>query len=464
MPLSRSTKIALLVAATFFMENLDATIIATAMPAIASSFGVQPLDLNLAISSYLLALAAFIPISGWLADRLGARVIFASAIVLFSLASLLCGLSENLQTFLASRILQGMSGAMMVPVGRLAVLRATEKKDLVKAISYITWPALIAPVLGPPLGGLIATHLSWPWIFYVNLPLGAAALVATFWLIPDHVAEQVRRFDWLGFLLVATSCATLLYGLELLGQNLKQLGLGGALSLGALGLGWLAVRHMRTHPQPLLDLTVLNVPTFRVCFFGGSLFRVAISTLPFLLPLMFQLAFGLSAVTSGSLLIAIFAGNLVMKTCTTWVIQRWGFRPVLLLNGALGVLAIAACALIDADMDHRIVVAILFLGGLSRSLQFTAYNTLGFADVPQPTMSNTSTLFSMAFQLSMGIGVAVAALLLRLSMALHGNAGVETAADFHVAFLLVGVLAAVAIYDSWRLAPTAGRAILKQAP
>ncbi len=415
---SRSTRIALLVAATFFMENLDATIIATALPDMAKSFAVLPVDLNVAISSYLLALAAFIPISGWLADKWGARKVFCSAITLFCVASAWCGMSHSLCEFIAARVLQGFSGAMMVPVGRLAVLRTTPKEGLVKAIAYITTPALVAPVLGPPLGGFIVTHSTWEWIFFLNLPLGFIALICAWYLIPDHTETRTRRFDWLGFVLLSSSCFTLLYGFERLGADLTNY-LPGLLliALGVALMGW-AIRHMRRSQEPLLSFDVIGIQTFRVSFIGASLFRIAISTLPFLLPLMFQLAFGLSALDAGLLVLAVFAGNLAMK-------------------------------------------CLLFMGGLSRSLQFSAYNTLGFADVPQPQMSNASTLFSMAFQLSMGLGVAVGALLLRSAMALHGNAGQATTADFQLTFLLVSGIAAIAMIDSFSLKASAGYAVLK---
>lgn len=460
MNLSRSTQIAMLVAATFFMENLDATIIATAMPDMARSFGVAPVDLNIAMSSYMLALAAFIPVSGWLADRIGARVVFASAIALFSIASILCGLSSSLDELLASRVLQGISGAMMVPVGRLAVLRATDKKNLVKAIGYITTPALVAPVLGPPLGGLIVTYSSWPWIFYLNLPLGILALTASLYLIDNHTSESRMPFDWLGFILLGSSCAAMLWGVEEIGQDFDQAWLGLTLCLVSILLGSFAVVHMRENSHPALNLKVLSIPTFRVSFFGASLFRISINTLPFLLPLMFQLTLDLSPLTSGLLVIAMFTGNLAMKAFTTWIIHRWKFRLVLLANGVIGIAAIAICSLLDANTDHRLIALVLFIGGLSRSLQFTAYNTLGFADVPQLQMSNASTLFSMAFQLSMGMGVAVGALVLRIATTLNGSHDSLSTADFHLAFLLVSVLAAIAMYDSWKLSPQAGAALL----
>lgn len=458
----RSTLIALLVAVTFFMENLDATVIATALPDIASTFGVGAVDVNIGMSAYMLAVAVFIPISGWLADRLGSRWVFGSAIVLFSVSSLMCGWSDSLQTFVAARVLQGISGAMMVPVGRLAVLRTTEKKDLVRAISFITWPGLVAPILGPPVGGFIVTHASWPWIFYLNLPLGLLALIATLVLIPKRDEVTSRTFDFSGFLLVGLASAALLYGVELLGQSRGSLLQGLVLSGAGMILGAFAWRHMRRRAQPLLALGVVSVRTFSVCLCGGSIFRVAISTLPFLLPLMFQLAFGLSAFDAGLLVLAVFAGNLAMKPFTTWVMQRWGFRPVLMINGVLGVLAIAACALLDERMSWALILFILFVGGLSRSMQFTLFNTLGFADIPKAQMSDASTLFSMFFQLSMAMGVAIGALLLRFAMNFHGNTGQAATADFQMTFLLVAVIAGVALLDNLRLPPQAGESVLQR--
>lgn len=458
----RSTLIALLVAVTFFMENLDATVIATALPDIAKTFGVGAVDVNIGMSAYMLAVAVFIPISGWLADRFGSRRVFGSAIVLFSVSSLLCGWSDSLETFVAARVLQGISGAMMVPVGRLAVLRSTEKKDLVRAISFITWPGLVAPILGPPVGGFIVTHASWPWIFYLNLPLGLLALIATLVLIPKRDEVTARTFDFSGFLLVGVASAALLYGVELLGQSRGSLLQGLLLSGAGVMLGAFAWRHMRRHAQPLLALGVVSVRTFSVCLCGGSIFRVAISTLPFLLPLMFQLAFGLSAFDAGLLVLAVFAGNLAMKPFTTWVMQRWGFRPVLMINGILGVLAIAACALLDERMSWALILFILFVGGLSRSMQFTLFNTLGFADIPKAQMSDASTLFSMFFQLSMAMGVAIGALLLRFAMIFHGNTGQAATADFQLTFLLVAVIAGVALLDNLRLPPQAGESVLQR--
>ena len=456
--------IALVVAVTFFMENLDATVIATALPTMASAFGITPVDMNIGITAYILAVAIFIPLSSWIADRFGARKVFAGAIVVFTLASLLCGLSQNIEMFVFARVLQGIGGALMVPVGRLAVLRNTDKKDLVKMIAVITWPGLVAPILGPIVGGLIVTHASWPWIFYVNLPLGALALFAALWLVPEGREEHVRPFDGKGFALLAGACASLLGGLEWLGsQHGNAMFSGLALVIAGVILAAWAVHHCRHHTHPLLPLGTVSINTFRVSLFGGSLFRLAISALPFLLPLLFQVGFGLSPVDAGLLVLAVFAGNLAMKPFTTAIMQRYGFRQVLLVNGVIGVISIVACAFFTPQTPFAVIAAVLFIGGLSRSMQFTCYNSIGFADVPKARMSEASALFSMFFQLAMGLGVTVAALLLRASMSVQGHELQAQVADFRVAFVGVAVLGLLALVDVIRLPKDAGDSVLKRA-
>jgi len=319
-----STLVALLVAGAFFMENLDGTVIATALPQMALTFGTSPVDLNMGMTAYMLTLAVFIPVSGWVADRLGARTVFASAIGLFTLASILCGISNGLREFTAARILQGMGGALMVPVGRLVVLRTTEKKDLVRSIAYITWPGLAAPVIGPPVGGFITTYSSWRWIFFLNVPLGFIGIALAFaWIrnAPGHG----RRFDWLGFALAGSACTSIMYSLELLGQqNVHWTTAGLFLGYGAIA-GWISVWHMRRTDEPLIQFDALKQRTFAVVIWGGSLFRLAISVSPFLLPLMFQIAFGLNAFRSGLLVLAMFAGNLFMKPATTPILRASAF-------------------------------------------------------------------------------------------------------------------------------------------
>ncbi|WP_414447743.1 MFS transporter [Burkholderia sp. 22PA0099] len=460
MSLDRRTATALLVAAVFFMENLDATVIATALPTMAREFGTAATHLSIGVSAYLVALTVFIPISGWMADRYGARRVFASAIVVFTLSSLLCAASTNLLAFTAARTLQGLGGAMMVPVGRLVVLRDTPKDQIVRAIAILTWPALVAPVLGPPVGGWIAMHWSWPWIFLLNLPIGAVALAAALVLVRNG-DEKRAPFDLPGFILTGLGFLLFMAGLE--AASRADLPRVLALAMLAAGVALLIVsaRYLARARHPLFALAPLSIATFRVTALGGSLFRTAIGTAPFLLPLMFQLAFGYSAVEAGTLLLWLFAGNLAMKPATTRIMHTFGFRPVLIGNGALIVLGFAACATLTASTPHWLVCLLLFVTGMTRSMQFTAMNTIGFADVPQPQMRDATTLFSVLQQMNAGMGIAVGALALSVAGVLHGTPqGTPGVADFHLAFVLIAAMAAVAIVDSVMLPRDAGEQVL----
>ena len=454
---AKSTAIAILVAGAFFMENLDGTIIATALPQIGRSFHVNPVDLNIGMTAYLLMLAVFIPISGWFADRFGARTVFVSAIAVFTLSSILCGLSGGLWQFTAARIIQGIGGAMMVPVGRLVVLRTTEKHNLIHSITYITWPGLVAPVVGPPVGGFITTYASWHWIFFLNVPLGLlAAALAVFW-IPNSREEQVKPFDWLGFILCGTGCVTFMYGLELVGrQNTPWRDASLFLAVGSV-LGIMAILHFRRAPAPIIDLISLKMKTFAITIGGGSLFRIAISVSPFLLPLMFQVGFGLNAFQSGILMLGLFAGNLGMKTVTTPVLRRFGFRSVLIVNGILTALLMLGCALLTPHTPRIVILAVLFVNGLCRSMQFTSLSTIAFADIPKSQLSSATSFSSMVTQLSMGTGVAAGAIALRFAAMLNRNrSGTPSVADFHVAFVLVSILTLLAVIDCFTLEPKAG--------
>lgn len=454
---------ALLVAAAFFMENLDATVIVTALPAMGESFGVNAVDLNVGITVYVLTLAVFIPASGWVAERWGHRRVFLAALATFTVASALCGVSQSLGQFVGARMLQGIGGAMMVPVGRLAVLRNTEKKDLLTAIAYITWPGLVAPVLGPPLGGLITTWASWHWIFLLNVPLGLLAMACALKLMPAGQATgPAPPFDTLGFVLCAAACAGLLQALDGLGQNPAHWQpyamLGASVSI-AIWMAW----HLLRHPAPLLRLDVLRVKTYQVVFNGGSLFRAMVSAQPFLLPLMFQLGFGLSPVTSGLLVLCLFAGNIGMKPMTRWVLRTQGCRRTLL--GSSGVLGAAtfACALMAPGTPFWLMAPVLVVSGMARSMGFTAYSSLAFADMPAPLMSSANTLFSMAQQLAFGLGVALAVIFLRVAQAVLG-AGEHAAAGYHVAFVLIAVATWVSMLDLLRLPKDAGAQVSGHAP
>lgn len=452
---------ALLVAGAFFMEFIDGTVIATALPDMAKSFGVQAVDLNIGISAYLITLAVLIPASGWIADRFGARKVFTLALAIFTLASVLCGLSESLESFVAMRILQGVGGALMVPVGRLAVLRTTPKHQLITAIATLTWPALVAPIIGPPLGGFITSYANWRWIFFINVPLGILAITLALRFIPDIHDDERRPFDIAGFIATSVAMVSLVYAMELLGTQQPQ----GWLTAGLLALGTatflFALHHFRHTTWPMIRLDAMSVPTFRVTLYGGSLFRASISAVPFLLPLMFQVGFGMNAFHAGSLVLAVFVGNLTIKPATTPLIRWLGFKKLLLINGALNVLALLACALITPQTPVWVILLVLYLGGVFRSIQFTGISTLAFADVPGPQMSYANTLFSTATQLAVGLGISLAAIGIRIGdevsewLALGNIPGIS----FRLAFVAIAIICLVGMVDTLRLAHDAGSAV-----
>jgi EmrB/QacA subfamily drug resistance transporter len=457
---ARARLIALLVAGALFMNLLDGTAITTALPTMGHAFGTSAVNMNLGITAYLLALAVFMPLSGWIADRLGARLVFGSAIAVFIVASVLCAWSRSLPVFVLARVAQAIGAAMMQPVGRLVVLRVTPKHELMGAMAMMVWPALVAPIIGPPIGGYITTYLGWTWIFYLNVPLGIAAIAATAMLFPADSPGQQHPFDVRGFLFVGFGCFSVLYGLDIIGQRTAS----AALVTGLIGFGITcliaAVLHLRGTPHPLFDLSSFKIRTFAVSLFGGSISRLAIGSVPFLLPLMFQLAFGMSAAASGLLLFWLFAGNLAMKTVTTPAVRRFGFRNVLLWNGVITVISVVACAALAPQTPFTIIAIVLFLGGASRSMQFTAFSSISFADVPQERMSGANTLSSTLMQLSSGLGVALGALTLRASAAIHKDfAASPSLNDFHLAFIFVAAVAALGIIDVLRLPADAGREV-----
>ncbi|MCE0214524.1 MFS transporter [Klebsiella pneumoniae] len=452
---------ALLVAGAFFMEFLDGTVIATALPDMARDFGVTAVELNIGISAYLITLAVLIPASGWIADRFGARAIFTLALAIFTLASVFCGLSTEVHIFVAMRILQGVGGALMVPVGRLAVLRTTPKHQLIKAIATLTWPALVAPIIGPPLGGFITRYASWHWIFFINVPLGLAAIILSLRIIPDIRETERRSFDLSGFITTSVAMVSLVTAMERLGDRQPQI--WPTLALAALGFGCLlySIRHFRRAAAPMVRLDALQVPTFRVTMYGGSLFRASISAVPFLLPLLFQVGFGMDPFHSGLLVLAVFVGNLTIKPATTPLIRWLGFRRLLLINGALNVCSLLACALLTPQTPVWAIMLILYLGGVFRSIQFTGVSTLAFADVPAAQMSDANTLFSTASQLAVGLGITLGAIGIRLGeqvgdwLHLTELPGIS----FRLSFVFIAFICLVGMIDSLHLAKTAGSSV-----
>jgi EmrB/QacA subfamily drug resistance transporter len=453
-----------IVAGTFFMEYLDTTVIATALPQMAHSFGVGPNALSIGMTAYMLALAIFIPVSGWVADRVGSRTVFFSAIVVFVIASVLCGLSNSVAEFTAARLLQGAGGAMMVPVGRLIVVRSTEKSRLMQAISTITWPAIAAPVIGPPVGGFITTYATWRWIFLLNVPFGICALVAVAMLVPNLRGAERKPLDVVGLVLSGAALTAILYGAELASQPGSNPWIAGGVVLAGLLIGFAAVRYAAGHPHPLIDFSTLKIPTYSVTVLIGSLTRIGIGAVPYLMPLLFQIGFGLSAFKSGLLLLASALGNLGMKALTTRILRRFGFRYVSIVAVATAGIFTIICGLLTPLSPLAWVLIVVFVYGVARSMQFSLLATLAYADVGAPQMSAASTLWSAAAQMTIGLGIAYGAVALRAAALLNGEtASVEgmhfTLDDFRLAFLFAGLLTLLSVWGYFKVARDAGQSV-----
>jgi len=437
------------------MENMDGTVLATSLPAIARDLHQDPIVLKLAMTSYMLTLAVFIPASGWVADRIGARTVFCTAIGVFTLGSILCGAAVSLPTLIAARSFQGLGGAMMVPVGRLVLLRSIDKSEMVNALAYLTVPALIGPVVGPPLGGFITTYFHWRWIFWINVPIGVIGIALSLRYIANIKEQVVAKFDFKGFFLSGLGLLTLVFGLTVVGRGLIPAPL--VISSVAFGAALLVlyVRHARRNADAILDLELLKSPTFFAGVAGGFVFRIGIGAIPFLLPLLLQIGFGLSPFQSGSLTFAAAAGAMAMKFSASAVLRRFGFRKVLMYVGALSAAFLASYGFISATTPHWLVLIALLAGGYFRSLVFTALNALGYSDIDQAHMSRATSFASVAQQMSSAVGVAVAAASVESLQWLYGDAEL-TARDMSTSFGVVALvtLASIAIFA--RLKPDAG--------
>jgi EmrB/QacA subfamily drug resistance transporter len=445
----------LIVAVALFMENMDSTVISTSLPAIARALGTNPLALKLAVTSYLLSLAICIPASGWTADRFGPRNVFRIAIGVFILGSIGCAASHSLQQFVFARIVQGMGGAMMTPVGRLILVRSIDKKLLLNAMSLVTMPALIGPICGPPLGGFITTYASWHWIFLINVPIGLLGVVLASRFIPNVRIEHRDRFDLVGFVLSGLGIGGLAFGLSVLGLEYLPMSVVAALlGVGAVSTAAYVV-HARRTPAPILDLNLLKLPTFRASVGGGFLFRLGVGALPFLLPLLLQIGFDLTPFQSGLITFTSALGSMFMKAAVASVVRRFGYRNVLLYNSLISSLFLAACATFVPGMPYWAMIAILLSGGFFRSLQFTSINTIAYAEIEPAKMSRATSLVAAAQQLSLSTGVAVGALVVETTLRLKHSATMG-AADFPPAFLAISLLAASAALVFMQLKPDAG--------
>lgn len=451
---SWSPRLALLVAATFFMEFLDGTVLVTAIPSIAGDFAVAPTDVNITMTAYLMTVAMGIPISGWLAERLGARNVFCVAIATFTAASLLCALSQDLTMLTLSRILQGAGGAMMVPVGTLVVLRGTPKQDLLRATAYLVWPGLLAPVLAPVIGGALTSYLSWQWIFLINIPLGLAAFLLALRLVPQGPGNPDRRLDWLGLALTTSGVGSVVVGLEFAGHHPSDVLPWAVVGLGLLFLG-AAAGWMRRSWRPLFDLGVFSTRTFRATATGGFIYRLTISAVPFLLPLMFQDAFGWDPLHAGAMVAAVFAGNIGIKPATTPLIRRFGFKPVLVFASLASAITFALCSMLDAGTPEPLIAVLLVVSGAARSIGFSAYASVQYADIMPPQLPSANVVSATLVQLAAGSGIALGALFLRIFES-TGALGGDATAPYRGAFLAMAALMLLSTLDSLSLQRHAG--------
>jgi EmrB/QacA subfamily drug resistance transporter len=459
----RSRIVPLIIAVALFMENMDSTVIATALPAIAADIGTNPLALKLAITAYLLALAIFIPASGWAADRFGARNVFRIAIAIFMAGSIGCAMAHSLSDFVIARFIQGAGGAMMSPVGRLVMLRTFDKREIVAVMTWVTMPALVGPVLGPPVGGFITTYFSWHWIFVINIPIGLLGIALATRFIPDMRSDERVPFDFTGFVLAGFGIGGLAFGLSTAGMNYLPIGMIAALiAVGTFSTA-AYIRHARRTPAPLLDLSLFSLPTFRASVLGGFVFRIGIGALPFLLPLLLQLGFNMTPFESGLITFSTALGAMSMKAVVPSILRQFGFRRTLIVNAILSAAFLAACAAFQPGTPVVVMMAVLVAGGFFRSLEFTCINTIAYAEIERPQMSRATSLVSVAQQLSMSTGVAIGALSVEMVVRFADHDGI-TAASFPPAFLLIGAISASAALIFMRLAPDAGAELANRTP
>jgi EmrB/QacA subfamily drug resistance transporter len=447
----------LILAVALFMEQMDSTVIATSLPAIAQDIGTSAVALKLAVTSYLVALAIFIPISGWMSDRFGAKNIFRLAIVVFVLGSVACGFSNSIQAFVVARFFQGIGGSMMTPVGRLLLVRGTPRNELVNAMAWLTIPALLGPIMGPPLGGFLTTFLSWHWVFWINVPISILGIILVTKFLPGGEPRSPRPIDFPGFFLSAVAFTGLVFGMSVISLPALPIWYGYATIAVGLVSGAIYLWHARRAKYPLLDPKMLRYPLFRAGILGGSNFRVGIGAMPFLLPLMLQLGFGLSPFQSGLITFVSAIGALSSKFGAQSVFKRYGFRNVLGTGVLVSSLFIAVNGFFTPETPQWIIMGCLLVGGLIRSTCFTGVNAMVFADIDEADSSQATAINSVAQQISLATGVAVAGGILDLSSLFHG--GTIALSDFHIAFFIVAIVSALSSFTFFRLPQDAGAAV-----
>jgi EmrB/QacA subfamily drug resistance transporter len=449
--------IPLILAVALFMEQMDSTVIATSLPAIATDIGTNPIALKLALTAYLVSLAVFIPVSGWMADRFGAKRVFRAAIVVFVVGSVACAASGSLGAFVAARFLQGMGGAMMTPVGRLVLVRSTPRNQLVSAMAWLTIPALVGPLVGPPVGGFITTFLTWHWIFLINVPIGLIGFILATRVLPEMAGHDDGPPDVRGLILSGLAASGIVFGLSVISLPALPPIVGAVTLVVGIICLVLYVRHARSSPAPILNLRLFAHPTFRAAITGGSLFRIGAGAVPFLLPLMFQIGFGLSPFQSGLLTFASAIGAMAMKFLAPGMLRRSGFRSVLIGSAIAGAALIAANALFSPGTPHLVIIVVLIVAGFLRSLFFTATNSLVFADVEDREASQATAISAVSQQISIALGVAVAGMILEAVTYWSGEP--LSLSAFTIAFVIIAALTALAAVPYFSMDPAAGSGV-----
>jgi EmrB/QacA subfamily drug resistance transporter len=444
--------IPLIVGCAFFMEGLDSTMIAVAIPAMARDLGETPLRLSLVITAYLLSLAVFIPVSGWIADRFGARRVFCAAVLIFAGGSALCGTADSLPMLIAMRVVQGFGGAMMTPVGRLVLLRSFPRAGLVSAMNWMTIPSMVGPMLGPIIGGVLTDYASWRWIFFLNIPIGVLGGALALWFFKDFRAPAPARFDLVGFAIVGVALFLLELALENVGHPVLPTGLGIAFLPIALVMLLVYWHHAKHSPAPVLDLNLLQIKTFNIGTMVGGLCRVGLDATPFLLPLLFQVGFGLSATAAGLLTVSSVAGAMVVRTVSRWLLRLLGFRRALVGGALLSGGVTAGFALLGVETPYWMIVLFVLISGCVRSIQYLALNTISYADVPSAMLSRATGFGGVVQQLARGFGVAVGAALL----AIVSGVGPVTIDHFRIVFVLIALLPLLSALGFLRLSRSDG--------
>jgi EmrB/QacA subfamily drug resistance transporter len=447
----------LILAVALFMEQMDSTVIATALPAIANDLHVGPITLKLALTSYMVSLAVFIPISGWMADRFGAKNIFRLAICVFVIGSIMCAFSGGLIEFVVARFLQGLGGSMMTPVGRLVLVRTTQKSDLVSAMALLSIPALVGPLAGPPLGGFITTYASWHWIFLINVPVGILGVILASIYLPSVEATMPPKLDFVGFVLTSVAAAGVVFGMSVVSLPALPPIVGiSAIVIGFI-CGFLYIGHARRHPSPILNLSLLKNATFRASVTGGTLFRICVGAMPFLTPLMLQLGFGLNPFQSGLITFAGAIGAISTKFIARRVFTAIGFKTALLSSAFVTTITTLTTGLFQPWTSHLLIVGVLLVGGFSRSFFFTGINALAYADIADQEASQATSMSSVMQQISLALGVAVAGLILETSSYISGTE--LQVRDFHYAFFCISILTVIATIPFIRMDRGAGAAV-----